>query len=299
VAQRRVHDAKPLSLGELFDYLAPGAMSSRAPPIWPPDAYALAASALQRSDGYACCVRSGWPRNVRSWARAASRLGKQWRRAAVGEGKMPQELLAVWRALRRSRGIALDDLQEHPDVCRHLLQLIAAADEASQGVGLSQHKGWEDPFWAKAILLLLRDVASLGEGVHPSRAVVLPKIHTPRSGITLRSISHHLALCPAGEVTPHWRLLPLNWLSGAPAPGSSARLGLRLLLLPWPEVVLPSHFQAVLGKPRAMADGFGFFACDTRTDGVSPVDRAVAVAEQARAKVGSIDGIVFPRVLPA
>jgi hypothetical protein len=198
VAQRRVHDAKPLSLGELFDYLAPGAMSSRAPPIWPPDAYALVASALQRSDGYACCVRSGWPRNVRSWARAASRLGKQWRRAAVGEGKMPQELLAVWRALRRSRGIALDDLQEHPDVCRHLLQLIAAADEASQGVGLSQHKGWEDPFWAKAILLLLRDVASLGEGVH-RRVRSSSQRSTPRGAASLYARSRITSRCVRRE----------------------------------------------------------------------------------------------------
>jgi len=52
--------------------------------------------------------------------------------------------------------------------------------------------------------------ASLGRMVHSSRVKILPKMHTPQSGLTLRSLSHNLALFESGEMRPNWWFLPYS-----------------------------------------------------------------------------------------
>ena len=67
--------------------------------------------------------------------------------------------------------------------------------------------GRRDRFNVDAESQLIPDITSsstLCYDVHFSKARVLPKAHTPQNGITLSSLSHHLALVPGGDVRPHW-----------------------------------------------------------------------------------------------
>jgi hypothetical protein len=115
------------------------------------------------------------------------------------------------------------------------LQILAAADEASAGVGVLDPENPADEFGQKAMGLLAidRSATTLCVEIDPSRALVLPKMHTPQVGMSIRSLSHHLAYCDAGEVCPRWDT----------APKALGARSLVLLVLPWPLEVLPRQFR--------------------------------------------------------
>jgi hypothetical protein len=98
-------------------------------------------------------------------------------------------------------------------------------------------------------------------------------------------LSHHLALCDAGEVSPYWAL--------APKPLDSKSLN--LLVLPWPLEVLPSQFRENRGLLANMDDSFGFFTWDLSRYSalIGKVDALVREAERV---VGRVDALVFPEL---
>ncbi len=101
-------------------------------------------------------------------------------------------------------------------VCDAVMRLLAAADEASAGIGFISDKpsSFEDVYLAASARSTVRARASkllpnvretLCSLVPPSEACVQPKSRTAQVGCTLRSCSHHLALLPPqGVVTTHW-----------------------------------------------------------------------------------------------
>ncbi|MFX8860269.1 hypothetical protein ABTM70_19055, partial [Acinetobacter baumannii] len=63
----------------------------------------------------------------------------------------------------------------------------------------------EKDFWLETDWLLKPDRIkgygnTLCEVIHPTRLRVLPKSRTPGSGLSLRSLTHHIALCPPVDV---------------------------------------------------------------------------------------------------
>ena len=78
----------------------------------------------------------------------------------------------------------------------NLIEMVALADEASKGSGLPLRRGGkpeEYPVIYKGWGLLEPNKygSSLcSNRIHPSAARVLPKMHTPLSGLTVRSFSH-------------------------------------------------------------------------------------------------------------
>lgn len=268
-------------------------------PLWPPDAFAAVASLLQRSDTYRHAVRAWPPKGGTPWANSMREIGLAWRSASVPPDtsalpRVPPEPHEWWHTIQKASSLSLDEVEEHSDVVEALLQLLSAADEACMGVGIPWVRRTDAPvnppdaFETKALELLARSngPSSLCSAVHPTRAIVLPKMHTPQSGLSLRSLSHHVALCDPGEVEPHWDLPPRPL--GTPA--------LNLLLFPWPLEVLPAQFRENEGQLENMdRNEFRFFTCDPPKRPLD-VERVKALVKEAERTVGDVHILVFPEL---
>jgi hypothetical protein len=190
-----------------------------------------------------------------------------------------------WSILRQKKKTHIDAIRNDDLLTNALLRLTCAADEASAGIGLVgpfETDGEEfESAWADA---MEDEGRTCCIEVPPDRVVVLPKLHTPRSGMTLRSLTHNLALYQPGEVIPQWHNFP----------SFDSLEGLNLLLLPWPIDFPPGAVFEASGTDIDMPDRFGFFTCDMRPEAkpvLGDVKKALAAAEKA---CGRIDAIVFP-----
>jgi hypothetical protein len=131
-----------------------------------------------------------------------------------------------------------------------------------------------------------------------TRLRVLPKMHAPRKGLTVRSLSHHLALCSGDEICPFWEI-SVGY--------SPTREFMNLLVVPWPEVVKPVQFRRVPRKRSGMQNmpnDFGFFQYsaepekndDGEVDPENFVTHVESLCREATSMMGRIDGIVFPEL---
>jgi hypothetical protein len=285
-----------LTIGNVFDVLAPKTTPDQLL-NWPPDAFAIASFLLQKSGAYIQIARS-WPPGEfpESWVDEMHRIGAAWRDACINGQSAPSEIQAWWGDVisKFSRQVAAipDDVQ----LIQNLVQIIAAADEACFGIGIpdSEMRVF-DQFDNRAWRLLYRSgkasQSSLAEHIDPSLFRVLPKMHTPQSGITIRSLSHHLALCTAGEVNPKWVLHPPSSTEKEPS-------GLNILLVPWPKKVSPLDFRATVGQPglRYMPPNMGFFAFEQKGSAEWPSAIFKDLVRRSLDEVGRIDGVVLPEL---
>jgi hypothetical protein len=126
--------------------------------------------------------------------------------------------------------------------------------QSSPGENLYDGSGHtnDDPFLTRASALLIEPLddvggASLSPRVPKGYARVLPKQHTPRGGLTLRSLTHHLALHVGSEVTPFWYTVP-----------KPRARSINLLVAPWPLEIVPNQFQPAAGALHEMPERFCF-----------------------------------------
>lgn len=279
----------PLTLGDELARLAPGWDLAELC-SWPPDAFAFAAAALADSGAYRCVVDppagSVWPpgeKGAASWEGQLRDEGVAWA-ATAGSGDAEANAPPV--RLRDSLGAALDtplddlDRRECWETLTSLLHLLALADEACAGAGTRT----DTPFLRSAFELL-RASGSLAR-MPMDRARVLPKLRPPTSGITLRSLSHHVAL-DRSEVDTRWVVAP-------PLPGvARATDRLTLLLVPHPSLIRASDFVPVAGPLANMDElGYSFYAYSPQEPFGS--EDAVRLVERARRRVGEIDVLVLP-----
>lgn len=216
---------------------------------WPPDAFGCTASVLERSGGYRVVVDQ-WPPNrsgLRSidWEKNIRKLGQEWRKRAARDEPPPIFIRKLWRSVLRKGAVEMRNLASLPDGVRPLVEdlvlILAAADEACEGIGIPANE--RDRFSDRCLDILrqqrIREEAStLCRHISATKLAVLPKLHTPRTGITIRSLSHHLALCSAGEVRSNWLWADYSALGG--------RHGLNVLIVPWPLNLHPSSFSRQL-----------------------------------------------------
>jgi len=199
---------------------------------------------------------------------------------------LPSDLGTWWSTVRSHAGRKLSDAAT-PDVSQALLKLCLVADEASRGIGIGLPK--QSAFLAlAAVRLVANDQRSLGWGVPPEKVMILPKQHTPQVGLTLRSLSHNLALCPAGEVTPTWRT-PWNY---------DERLDLiNVLLLPWPLELSAKAFEIVGSDdlPR-LAEKYRYFSYRHPAGKSDFKAYLKAALEQAKGYVARLHAIVLPEL---
>jgi hypothetical protein len=310
-----------LTIREWVEFLVPGLWEEGVPPIWPPDVFAIAASILHKSGSY-CSVLEPWPpqldrqprteRNAhRGRLKEIQVTARSWRRSITEvlqekgqEGlyhphkeSLPKTLLDWWSVLLQDGPQPISDLslpgpgtrsgQRREALCQTLIQLAATADEVCEGLGVPGTRGI---IALQATMRLISTSetsggATLCSRVSRSRSRVLPKLHTPQSGLTIRSLSHHLALCPASEVEPNW--FPV--MSGLKIAKS-----MNILIVPWPREVAPSHFFAV-DKPLS-SSRHGLFTYSPPQSHSEIVQIVPRLIKNAEAQVGRIDGIIFPEL---
>ncbi len=295
-------EARPLpcTLNEILEFLCPGVWTNDRLLSWPPDVFAVAASILHRSGAYTCVVKS-WPpnnwkpssrerHNKQAWNTWIKGVGERWRAAIVAGHDAPPEVKEWWKCVLKHRRSLLSELSRNEALWGSLLQLSAAADEACEGVGIPSGDGLEgNQFEVEANLLLVRRRGgTLCKSIDTSRARVLPKLHTPRNGLTIRSISHNLALCPAGEIEPRWFFVP-----------KYQGHCLNLLLIPWPDVVTPTQFKAA--RPRSgsltnMPEKRGFFTYAPRIESRGVLRSISKLLREASKLVGRVDGVIMPEL---
>jgi len=289
-----------LTIGELIGFLAPERWRKRSLPPWPPDVFAISMALLLRSGAYCSVLDDQWPPRTppfdgdEGWAGAIAEFARRWRERVLDEGRRPPRALArCWKRLVERREMPLSRIRDDWSCCCDLLTLMAAADEACSGVGLLKREPRDRLSLRANTLLRTRSIAeepaSLCLEVHPSRLVVLPKVHTPQAGLTARSLSHHLSLVPGGTVDVHWYMTELFRLDDEHSRGS-----LNILLLPLPELVTPADFK--VARAPAPPDDSGLFTYDPQPIEGDLVSRVLELAESARRTVGTLDGVVLPEL---
>src|SRR5579871_832530 len=262
---------------------------------WPPDLFALTEVILQRSEAYRFALSppagSNWPpADVPDWPDAVIGTARQWCAWVEDRnGAIPRLLAQEWGIVRARGGIPLSRLAEARDwrLCEALLTLHAIADEACAGLGIALDASSADGFVyrARARELLARTGSLARLPAHLIR--VLPKIHTPPNGSSVRTLSRYAAVT-VPDITARWHKAPAR-RPGTRPPGQEVNF----LLLPWPLRIQGSDFRPVAGPLQKLAgDRFGFFefAPAERLD----LDLADRMLIAARDEAGHVDVVVLP-----
>ncbi|HVR11585.1 MAG TPA: hypothetical protein VMW75_26310, partial [Thermoanaerobaculia bacterium] len=282
---------------EFLSFLSAELAGRDMPPPWPPDAFGLAAALLMESGAYLSVV-SKWPNSgiaqdgfleglPEEWCGRIADIGSAWRQS-WDRGSAPEEIAFWWKVVRSHSNLTLGQISANKSVFCALLQICAAADEACTGVGLVA----EDRFGIASEVQLLpnrKTGSTLCKEIDPSKLRVLPKFHTPQTGLSLRSLSHHLALWTSVDATPLWFTV-----TDPEEPHS-----LSLLLIPWPTAVTPRqfvpaepHFGSILNMPK---EGFGFFSYHHKAD-PEALGRLQRIYHAAEELTGRVDGVVLPEL---
>ena len=216
-----------------------------------------------------------------------------------------------WTDLGFCLDIALPRIAESEELVTRLRWLAAAADEVCAGAGLPLRAGvpagtaHRDRYRSKNPEALgqwriLRHGWTLLEPtlsgsslcsplIVPSAARVLPKMHIPTSGLTVRSLSHHLALCESDEVQPRWFMIPV-------AGGGDKNVDhINLLVLPYPLEIAPAQFSRAAPRDGGRADHDGYFDFKARP-GASVADLVDGCCDEALERLGSLDGVIMPEL---
>lgn len=327
-------DPKPVTVADVFDYCLPDAWRADDGSLpafleWPPDAFAVFAACLFQSGAYVRVVKEWPPRfdaeasTSQRWLDHIKAVARAWRAYAVDPAadgaRPPPAVQKWWEFLLEHRDAPLSECHQRAEVCDTLLQLVSAADEASAGAGIPPRDAdqWDD-FLIEVQLQLLKThnldqtpadkersdpPTTLCRHIHPSRLIVLPKMRTPESGITVRSLTHHLALISPCGVKPVWQQAALphrrtragaaTGIDAGPAKNKEANL----LLIPWPKRMRPGQFSEVQSGAVGMLVGHHKFFAYT-PDPLTKDDfrelREIYLEAIRQAKV--IDGVIFPEM---
>jgi len=201
------------------------------------------------------------------WQTEVRKIGQTWASSWRSKKKDPPKTVrGLWREVAKNADLSLDRLGSvnysevaaskagrANRVCRALLEVMAIADEACLAIGIPDqhgdfaHGGLEEA----AIMELYRQFqadkpSTLCRSISPAKLSVLPKLHTPQTGTTIRSFSNHLALCFGSEVR-------VSWVWGRPLVGSETRHGLNVVVIPWPDLIVPADFAPVAPKDGRLA----------------------------------------------
>ena len=259
---------------------------------WPADVFALVGTVLTRTHAYRFVVSPPpgrqWPPRGVGWSDAVTAAAEQWSAwAEAPDGPAPALVAETWARLRGRATVGLDEVASGRawPVCEALLTLAALSDEACAAVAgaLPPFRRTGHRHRARAAELLARTGSLARIPTHRMR--VLPKVHTPPGGISVRSLSRYLCLRgPAVEVG--WHKAP------ARRPGAM-REPANVLLLPWPLRVRQRDFRPLPETvQRVDDDPFGLFAFEP--DEPFDLDLVERVLLSALDEVAGVDAVVFP-----
>src|SRR5262249_29383736 len=162
---------------------------------WPPNVFALTSALLIESGAYRCAVSPprahSWLPATEDWIESIAASAQNWAGVAdlpydIGNA-LPDRVAEFGELLRLNRHIPTSQLASPTcwEICTSVLELHATADEASVGFGLPSDANRAS---IRASDYLKND-HTLAQ-VPREYIAVLPKLHTPQNGISIRSLSH-------------------------------------------------------------------------------------------------------------
>lgn len=285
------------TLGQRIEYLLPRSTKG-AIPKWPPDVFCICAAVLQASGAYSAVLNDNPPHGPGQTRKArlaqVKKLGQAWRKVALNKRAVPIQLAKWWEIVVKHSQLPLAEIKNCSTCLLALMNLLAAADEASAELG--RYFSWTHPsdaYGDEAERLLftgsidLEDGATLCQAIPASKGRVLPKMHTPQNGLTIRSLSRNLAYTYSPDINP-------EWLSAAIDNGHHC---FNLLAIPWPMKLDSTQFKA--SRSVEIGDvltdrAYGLFTF-IPSRGPS-IEFVRSLVEEAESKVGHVDGIVFPEL---
>jgi hypothetical protein len=283
LTQNADQDPGAFTIAGFLSHVLP-APNDGAAPTWPPDAFAVAASLLKRSGAYTEIVNA-WPpdphRSVEAWHHHVGHISRRWRQRCMDGGPAPSEINEAWKTISASGSLEIGKIGFDRTLVRALALIVAVADEACFGFGIRDLL--RDAVDSRAISNLTKR-NTLCEAIHYSYMTVLPKVHNPVTGMTLRSLTHNLALWDRPEVSAKWAQVILP----------NVDHGLNVLLVPWPLKIPPRAFRDSQ-QSCDMPPEFGFFTYEMPT-GRLDVDRVRALFDRAEELVGTVDMVIFPEL---
>ena len=274
--------------------------------VWPPDVFAVAAILLKLSGGYVHAVNK-WPpgvpthfkkirqEGVHKWNAFLCQIGNDWKQAVEKNAPAPEQIRKWWSLLRKKEKKDIAKLFDDVATCSILLQLLAAADEACRDIGIPDPKDWLKPVskleWFAKFLLQTQAAAgepcTLCKRIPASLLAVVPKLHTPKSGATLRSLTHNLALHENVEISVHWSQIT-----------TALDHTINVLCVPWPLDVNPVDFCKAEQNEielKNMRPSVRFFDYEPPKQ-AGFVKQFEELLRHALEKVGTVDGVVFPEL---
>jgi hypothetical protein len=271
---------------------------------WPPDVAAVTAPILMRSGAYRVVVSpprgATWPPShgpfaSGDWSRTVQQTGATWARwtqtpaGTTPRPRLPALLATLIKRVQAGHAVAVAELGTLAqwELTCDLISMLAMADEACAGIqvpGSGTAAAGPFPLFKVSAGSLLSQTNSLSR-LPTERVRVIPKMRVPHSGITIRSLTRHVAAVESSEVTPVWQ--------DAVDSIDAGRDHATFLLVPWPLAVMPGDFRKAPGPLLNMnPDEYDFFEYSPK----DPPDVAALVdlLETARRAVGEIDAVVLP-----
>ena len=272
----------------VFLEAGPGAILS------PPDVFAACATFVKLSGSYSEYAQT--PPSLRVAVGRGARDGVKWMSVLNSDPRpkatdVPVRIRRAWAYLIGRAAKSLSDLSTDARFVESALYLIVAADQACAGIGIPNEDGAPKTSKPSGYFELgaesrINGLGTLCSIIARESLRVLPKQHTPQSGFNIRSLTHHLALCSASEVTPVWTLAPLP---------RRTVTSFNVLLAPWPLEVQASDIAKAARESSEPKD-FGYFdyipAASTNQPSVRDwIGGVLNAADKIQQRV---DMVVFP-----
>jgi hypothetical protein len=287
----------PLTLADHLRQILPRILSDEtsAMPIWPADVFAIATSLLQRTGAYTAAM-DHWPPDGQeaTWAEDVRTAGQHWRQH-WNDGTFDY-LDESWALLLQRQTLPIDELSQDTDLLRALIELSVVADESCAQMGIFDTHGSstgvvtdEEIDFDLQADSLLEESSSLCYEIHPSRLRVLPKMHTPQTGLTIRSFSLNLALITVSEIRPKWEIFPSLFFGKKP---------IEMLFIPWPRKVESNDFRPaprLPGEMRNMPNEFDFFEYEPTVPD-SAVDYVLDLIKSVEDSGIEVNAILLPEL---
>jgi hypothetical protein len=176
--------------------------------------------------------------------------------------------------------------EDRYELFRALLTLHALADQACRGFGISaRSEPGELSFLAGMHLAATGSLSRLPK----MHGVVLPKCRTPQTGLSLRSLSHHLTYHQS-EVSVLWRCIP--WINRDDHENT-----LNVLAVPHPYDVSPQAFKGRRNPdPEGEATHFRYFSYEPGKEARLDEKEVIDLLHQAFEEANHVHILAFPEL---
>ncbi|HEY5746988.1 MAG TPA: hypothetical protein VIU12_12975 [Chryseolinea sp.] len=282
--------SNPESIAYIIKQLNPNWTDIGKAFLWPPDLFLVCAFILKKTGAYRIIASSY---ACTDYEQQFGKACKQWLVAiqtsitTSSDIELPRQIKDFKAELIASCGtvkfnelkaLASDDAKK---LTEKLILGLALADQASAGFGLPGVKKRETSLVYLIANLLLVTQGSLS-CIPKFSGVVVPKMRTPQTGLTIRSLSLYLAYLDT-EVEIMWRSVP--WVN-------IDQNTLNVLCVPWPKEIDNHDFKS---QPDTF-ETLRYFGYDGKKNQEEDFHPLMEMLKKINVERGNVHVLVFPEL---